>query len=132
MKFINSRLLVNDFAASLKFWRDVMQLVPKYEDASMGYAYFDTGNGGLEIMGRADFATFLGQVAPTSTPASYPAAFVFQVDDVDASYTQLVERGATSVSGPLDHQEVGVRSAQVADPDGYVVEVYNALAKPNA
>ena len=130
MNFINVRLLVSDFAASMRFWRDIMKLHMTYGDEAMGYAYFDTGSGGVELMHREGFAQALGKALPAPVPGSHPAVLVFRVDDVDATYAELVARGATSVAEPQDRPAWQARSAQIADPDGYIVEVYNQLRLP--
>ena len=134
MKFINVRLLVSDIAASISFWRDIMKLHMTYGDEDMGYAYFETDSAGVELMTRAGFAAALGEAAPrpTPTPEGHLAVLVFRVDDVDAAYADFVERGATAVAGPQDRPAWGVRSAQLSDPDGYLVEIYNQLPQADA
>ncbi|MBO0777437.1 MAG: VOC family protein [Ktedonobacteraceae bacterium] len=127
MQFVNVRLLSGDVPATIRFWRDTMKLSVTYSDETMGYAYFDTGNGGIELMSRDGFADALGEVTPTPVPVGHPAALVFRVDDVDATYAELVARGATSVAGPQDRPAWRARSAQIADPDGYIVELYSQL-----
>src|SRR5947199_10583940 len=102
MKLINIRLLVSDFPASLKFWRDVMRLPMTFGDEAMGYAYFDTGNAGLELFSRDGFAAAIGEATPAPTPVGRQTVIVFGVDDVDATYADLVERGATPVAGLQD------------------------------
>src|SRR5438309_9111017 len=115
MKLINFRLLVSDFPAALKFWRDIMMLPMTFGDETMGYAYFDTGNAGLELFSRDGFAAALGEATPASTPVGRQTVVVFSVDDVDATYADLVERGAKSVAGPLDRPAWGARTAHLAD-----------------
>ena len=131
MKLSNIRLLVSDFPASLKFWRDIMMLPLSFSEETMGYAYFDTGNGGLELFSRAGFAAYLGEATPTSTPAGYQAVIVFRVDDVDASYADLVKRGAKAVAAPVDRPVWQARTAHFSDPDGYLVEIYSQLQAPD-
>jgi len=130
MKFISTRLLVSDFPASLRFWRDVMGLSLAYGDEKMGYAYFNTGSTALELMERNGFAAAIGEATPTPTPVRCQIAITFNVDDVDATYAELVERGATSVAGLQDRPEwAGVRTAHLSDPDGYIIEIYSKLEK---
>ena len=50
----------------------------------------------------------------------------FKVDDCDAAYATLVQRGATPVVDPTD-RAWGQRTAYVADPDGYLVELAQPL-----
>ncbi len=127
MKLVNFRLLVSDFPASLAFWRDIMMLPMTFGDETMGYAYFDTGSAGIELLSRAAFAASLGEAMPASTPAGYPALIVFRVDDVDATYDDLVKRGAKAVAEPVDRPAWQARTAHFSDPDGYLVEIYSQL-----
>jgi len=131
MKLINLRLLVGDVPASIRFWRDVMQLPMKYGDEAIGYAYLETSSAGIELMQRDAFAAAIGQAAAPA-PSGHAAVLVFSVDDVDARYAELVARGATPVAGPQDSAEWGARSAQLSDPDGYLVEVYSQLPSADA
>jgi predicted enzyme related to lactoylglutathione lyase len=127
MKLSNFRLLVSDFPASVTFWRDIMMLPMSFSEETMGYAYFDTGNGGLELFSRDGFAASLGEPTPTSTPSGHLAVIVFRVDDVDATYADLVKRGAKAVAAPVDRPLWQARTAQFSDPDGYLAEIYSPL-----
>jgi lactoylglutathione lyase len=85
-----------DLAASIVFYRDVVGLALKFEDA--GYAEFatETVRFALYERRRADWLT-------NSRTAPGPAAeVVFMVDDVDAEARRLRELGATILSGPAD------------------------------
>ncbi len=127
MKLINIRLLVSDFPAALKFWLDIMMLPMTFGDETMGYAYFDAGNAGLELLSRDGFATSLGEATPTPMPVGHQAVIVFRVDDVDATYADLVKRGAKAVADPVDRPVWQARTAHLSDPDGYLVEIYSQL-----
>ncbi|HEY6285825.1 MAG TPA: VOC family protein [Ktedonobacteraceae bacterium] len=132
MKLINFRLLVSDFPASLKFWRDIMMLPITFGDETMGYAYFDAGDAGLELLSRAGFAASLGEATPTPMPVGHQAVIVFRVDDVDATYVDLVKRGATAIADPVDRPVWQARTAHLSDPDGYLVEIYSQLQPSDA
>ena len=132
MKLINIRLLVSDFSSALKFWRDILMLPMSFGDETMGYAYFDTGNAGLELLSRAAFAASLGEATPSPTPVGHPAVIVFRVDDVDATYTDLVKLGAKAVADPVDRPVWQARTAHLSDPDGYLVEIYSQLQASDA
>lgn len=123
MQLISFRILMNDVPAGIRFWRDVMQLKLTYGDEAMGYAYFDTGTTGIELMGREGFASAVGMNATAGTSA----IITFRVEDVDTAYSDLVERGAKAVAGPMDRPMWGARTAHVADPEGNLVEVYSKL-----
>jgi lactoylglutathione lyase len=132
MKLNNIRLLASDFPASLKFWRDIIALPLSFSEETMGYAYFDAGNCGLELFSRAGFATSLGEAPPTSRPEGHLAVIVLRVDDIDASYADLVKRGAKSVAEPVDRPLWQARTAHFSDPDGYLVEIYSPLQASDA
>ena len=127
MKLVNFRLLVSDFPASLAFWRDIMMLPLTFGDETMGYAYFDTGNAGIELLSRIAFAASLGELVPSIITKGNPAVIVFRVDDVDATYDDLVKRGAKAVVEPVDRPAWQARTAHISDPDGYLVEIYSQL-----
>jgi lactoylglutathione lyase len=125
MKFICVRLLVKDFPATFKFWRDLGKLPVSYSDEATGYAYFDMGTAGLELFSRAAFASAIGEAA--LAPLGREAVLDFEVDDVDATYADLVARGATPVAAPQDRPAWGARTANLADPDGHHFEIYTKL-----
>ena len=127
MKLINIRLLVSDFPAALKFWRDIMMLPMTFGDETMGYAYFDMGNAGLELLSRDGFAASLGEATPPPIQVGHQAVIVFRVDDVDATYADLVKRGAKKIAAPVDRPVWQARTAHFSDPDGYLVEIYSQL-----
>jgi len=132
MKFVNIRLLVGDIRAAIRFWRDVMGFRMTFGDEAMGYAYFETDSAGVELMTREGFAAALGEAASPRKAEGHPAVLVFRVDDVDAAYTNFVERGATAVAWPQNRPAWQVRSAHLSDPDGYLVEIYSQLAGAEA
>lgn len=128
MKFVSMRLLVNDFAASVRFWHGLLRLNMTYSDESMGYAYFETGSTtGIELYQRDSFASALGEVTPTAAPTGRQTVLTFGVDDVDTTYADLVKHGASAVSGPHDRPEWRARTAHISDPDGNLVELYSPL-----
>src|SRR5256886_16890367 len=86
MKFVNVRLLTGDFSAALTFWRDIMGLEMTYGDETLGYAYFDTGASGVELLDRDAFATTLGEATPAPTPEGHQAVLVFGVRDGRGPY----------------------------------------------
>jgi lactoylglutathione lyase len=134
MKLTSVRLLVSDFPASFSFWRDVMQFPvifgPDTPGAPNGYAYLVSGevgvDAGVELIHRDGFAEAIG-VAPTPAPSNSQTCLDFKVDDVDATYAELVARGAPSVAAPTDHLDWGARTAHISDPDGNIIELYTSL-----
>lgn len=134
MKFSNVRLLTTDFEACYRFWRDAMGLTvafgPDSPGGVPGYAYLTMGDAGVELMRADDFAAALGAPAPAAVPSSLEAVLVVEVDDVDATYAELVGKGARSIAGPVDRPLWRARTAEITDPDGHLIEIYTRLAPP--
>lgn len=127
MEFFGFRLLVKDFAAAVHFWRDLMKFPLNFQDESLGYAYFDTGKGGLELMRQDDFAAAMGEATPVPSPQGRQVVVDVRVDNVDQTYHELIAQGVVSVAPPQDRPVWRARTAHIADPDGHVVELYTSL-----
>jgi lactoylglutathione lyase len=109
-------LYVSELDTSIDFYRDVLGLPFKFQDA--GYAEFATQGTRLGLYERRRAEWLTGQ---TVTPG--PAAeIVFMVKNVDAHARRLAERGVTITSEPAD-RPWGHRTVHLADPDGFVVEL---------
>ncbi len=126
MEFFGVRLLVSDFPAAVRFWRDVMKLALSYSD-EVGYAYFMMGNVGLELIRRDSMMAALGESQSVSNPAGRQITLNFKVDDVDAAFADLVSRGAKPIADPQDRPDWRARTAHLTDPDGNVIELYKLL-----
>jgi lactoylglutathione lyase len=126
MEFFGVRLLVSDFPAAVRFWRDVMKLALSYSD-EVGYAYFTMGNVGLELMRRDSMMAALSESQSVSSPAGRQITLNFKVDDVDAAFADLVSRGAKPIANPQDRPDWRARTAHLTDPDGNVIELYKLL-----
>lgn len=108
-------LYVDDLAASVGFYRDVVGLDHKFTDA--GYAEFDAGGVRFALYERRRAEWLTGRdVAPGAG-----GEVVVMVEDVDACAERLAGLGVVLLSGPAD-RPWGHRTVHVADPDGFVVE----------
>ncbi len=126
MKLNDFRLLVNDFVASFHFWHDIVGLPVIFRDEHNVYAELDADTVRLELL-RADyFATSIGAASPTPTQEGYRGVIVFEVDDLEANYADLVQRGAPSLAPPHDHPAGFARVALLTAPDGYVLELFKS------
>ncbi|GHO46861.1 VOC family protein [Ktedonospora formicarum] len=132
MQLISVRLLVRNFSASIRFWQDVMGLTMPFCDEGLTYAYFDTGSTLLELIGRDSMASAIDEATPTPDPVGQRAVISFRVENVDETYTRLIESGATAIKGPLDRATWNARAAHIADPDGHLIEIYSPLSVTNA
>ena len=127
MKLDSFRLLINDFSASFQFWHDIVGLQLIYRDDNNTYAYFEAGSARLELLKADYFVASLGEAEPTPIQVGYRGVVVFRADDVDATYADLVKRGAPPLAPPQHHPAGFARTALLVAPDGYVLEVFTSL-----
>jgi lactoylglutathione lyase len=109
-------LYVGDLAASIAFYRDVLGLPFKFQDA--GYAEFSTKGTRFALYEKRRAEWLTGR-AVTPGPA---AEVVFMVDDVDAYARRLAGSGISIISGPAD-RPWGHRTIHLLDPDAFIVEL---------
>ena len=119
MKFSQVRLLVDDFGAAFRFYRDELGLEVGSGDESSGYASFATDGGSIAIFERAG----QGEVVDLREPGD-SALTVLEVDDVNAEVARLREH---VVEDPQDQPEWGGRVAYLRDPSGNLLELFQAL-----
>jgi catechol 2,3-dioxygenase-like lactoylglutathione lyase family enzyme len=119
MRFSQARLLVDDFAAAFRFYRDTLGLGTAFGDESSGYASFDTGTGTVAIFERGG----QGEVVELRPPGD-STLLVLEVDDVDADVARL---GAHVVREPVDKPDWGGRVAYLRDPSGNLIELFQTL-----
>jgi catechol 2,3-dioxygenase-like lactoylglutathione lyase family enzyme len=119
--FSQLRVLVDDFASSFRFYRDALGLEPQAPEQDSGpYACFKSPDGGTDI---ALFSRELMGAALGADPGpAGGAVLVLRVDDVDATYAQVIAQGAESVAAPVDQAAWGMRVAHVQAPEGTLIE----------
>ena len=126
MELTQIRLMVSDFPAVYRFYRDVLGLKPQFEAESGPYAKlsFDTGHAAIALQDRAQMAGVLGRLG--TGPEGYRALVVLRVDDLDAAHTELTSRGAkfTRDPGPMNER---IRVAYLEDPEGNLIELQEWL-----
>jgi catechol 2,3-dioxygenase-like lactoylglutathione lyase family enzyme len=129
LDFSNVRILVRDFAASWRFYRDVLGLTPGVGDDSGPYAEFLwNGEARLGLFDRALMAKATGRPdARAATKAVGAFALILRTDNVDRVHAQLSSRGVVFLRGPTDRKEWRLRTIHLADPDGNVVELNSDL-----
>jgi lactoylglutathione lyase len=130
VKLMFVRLLVDDFPACFRFYRDVMRLKPTYGDEHGGYADFDAGTDvSLALFVRQHQTDHIGA---TSDASGDKAVLVFQVGDVDRALDDLRGRGAPVSAEPADRSDWGIRVAYVRDPDGNLIELNQPIPMTEA
>lgn len=126
MKLTYVRVLVDNFEACLKFYRDGLGLTTVWSDGR-NYAEFEGGGCRLAIFRRDLAEQALGL---TGTPGGARRfMIVLEADDVDKTVAELQSRGLTPVVPPTDRPDWTVRTAHFLDPDGNLVEVNKPLQR---
>lgn len=130
------RLLVDDYEACFRFYRDVLKLPVLWGGADTRYAEFDVGTATrLALNQREVIAEALGTdiaEADTTLPEQDRFSVIFEVEDVDAAAADLVSSGALQVSAPKDWTAWGIRAAHFRDPDGYLIEINRPILPAGA
>ena len=110
-----------DLERSLHFYRDEFGFTLKFrwpDDGPLEFAYLVRDGSGLGL-GRPNGDDY-GLPVRTGLPATF--VLCTYVDDLDALYTKLLERGVRGLAEPKD-RPWGERIAYVQDPDGYPILV---------
>ena len=119
---LHARLLVKDYQACLRFYRDILEFEVTWDDGD--YASFQDGSLHLAIFKRdmqAEAIDNTGQVRYAECQDKL--ALIFEVSDVDAYYQHLTNKGVQFVKEPLDYPGWGIRAAYFRDPDGNLIEI---------
>lgn len=129
MKFSQVRLLVTNFDACFRFYRDVMGLEAQFGKEGDVYADFKVAdNVWLALFGRQEMAQAVGTTAlPAQVESQDQSVIVFGVDDLQASVAHLQGHGVELVAEPTDRPEWGMRTAHFRDPDGNLIEIFVSI-----
>jgi predicted enzyme related to lactoylglutathione lyase len=106
-------LSVSDMDRSIRFWRDTVGL--RFLFQAPNVAFFDVA--GVRLM--------LGSTEAGDTPKPAGTVLYFEVDDLDAAFSALRERGVAVAKGGEPHfiARLGARALWMAffeDPEGNV------------
>ncbi len=129
LRSIHTRLLVRDYAACFRFYRDVLGLAPGFGDEQSGYADFALGETTLALFARQEMADAVGTGnLPAGAEHQDDVALVFAVADVDQAADALRAGGVRLVTDPHDQSDWGIRVAHFRDPDGTLIEINQPLS----
>jgi catechol 2,3-dioxygenase-like lactoylglutathione lyase family enzyme len=125
------RLLVQDYGACFRFYRDVMGFPVVWGDEESGYADFKFSSGSqLALFGRREMAEVVGtKTLPAEAASQDRAMLIFEVQDLWASVTELKNRGAQIEMDIADYPGWGIRAAYLRDPDGTLIELNSPLPR---
>ncbi|MFC1420534.1 VOC family protein [Streptacidiphilus cavernicola] len=126
MELTQVRLLVTDFSACYRFYRDILGLKPQFDAEDGPYAKFtpDGGGAGIALQDRAQMTRLLGELA--AEPTGYRSLVVLRVDDLDRCCEEIAARGAVLAHGPAPMTD-RMRVAHLTDPAGNLVELQEWL-----
>lgn len=129
LRYTHTRLLVRDYAACFRFYRDVLGFSAGFGDESSGYADFETGAVTIALFDRHEMAEAVGTAGlPAAAERQDDVALILAVDDVNQAHRALTARGVQFVTEPHDRPEWGIRVAHFRDPDGTLLEIYQSLS----
>jgi catechol 2,3-dioxygenase-like lactoylglutathione lyase family enzyme len=114
-----TEIVVSDFSAAVRWYRDVLGWSPQLLDEPRGFALFHRP-------GPADGGR-LGLKAGTPVPGG--VRLNFEVSDLAAGLARLAALGVSPV-GPVKVSDEGYRSAAFRDPDGYAVVLFEWVKSP--
>jgi lactoylglutathione lyase len=127
VRLTHARLLVRNFGASFRFWRDIVGLKVTFGEEAGPYADFDTGDATLAINDAAMMERAIAIAAQDDPTRTAQVMLILAVDDVDQATAELEQRGVRFASAPTDQPDWGIRVSHFRDPDGHLVELYTPL-----
>ena len=114
MKLYAVRVFVRDWESACDFYENVLELPVKYKEPALGWAKFNIGGPSLGLERVAvddqDGAELVGRFVGIS----------LQVDDIDAGYKKLSEKGVEFIEPPTK-QDWGGTLAHFKDPAGNIL-----------
>ncbi len=121
MELVQIRLIVEDFGACFRFYRDVLGLKPQVDDEAGPYGKLSLpeGRAAIALQSREHLAQSAPWLAGPRTGDG--SLIVLKVDDLDAVGAELAERGARWVTEPETQWE-RLRVAHLRDPEGNLIE----------
>jgi lactoylglutathione lyase len=125
MRLTHVRLLVSDLDTCLRFYRDVLGFDLIMGGEGQVYSELKAGDGIiLAFYQRQMMADVVGTSdLPASVAAQDRVVYTCVVEDVDAAYEQLRQRGIEFVAPPQDRPAWFLRTAHFRDPEGNLIEI---------
>ncbi len=129
MKLTHVRLLVNDFDACFRFYRDMMGFQVQWGAEGSGYADFrGRGEAMVALFSRQEMAETLGEaVLPSELSCQDRAMLIFEAADLDSTVEALRARGVQFVTELQERPDWGIRTVHLRDPDGNLIEINSPL-----
>ena len=127
MELVQVRLVVQDFGACFRFYRDVLGLEPQVDDEAGPYGKLSPPGGGAAIALQSREHLALDAPWLRGPAAGDGALVVLKVADLDAVVAGLRARGGELLAEPQTQWD-RLRVAYLRDPEGNVIELQQWLA----
>jgi lactoylglutathione lyase len=122
------RLLVTDYNAEFRFFRDVLGFQPTFGAEGENYADFDCNGLCIALFKRSLQCEDMKKAdQPLAADSEDRVAMIFGVADVDATVTHLKAKGVKFVTEAHDRKDWGIRVAHFRDPNGNLIEINHGL-----
>jgi catechol 2,3-dioxygenase-like lactoylglutathione lyase family enzyme len=118
-------LFVEDLEQGKRFYQEVFGLPVAFEDEDS--AVFNFGNTIVNLLKVSAAPELIEPATVAPSEAGSRLQFTIDVDDVDATCSELASRGVQLLNGPTD-RPWGVRTASFRDPGGHIWEIAHSLA----
>jgi catechol 2,3-dioxygenase-like lactoylglutathione lyase family enzyme len=126
MRLTHVRLLVDDFDACSRFYRDVLGFKPDVLTQPARYAEFEVGVTRLALYDRATMEHIVGAHPDTGNSRDHVLLGI-EVANVDETYEALRAKGVEFAVGPTDRPDWYLRTAHFRDPEGNLIELYHGI-----
>jgi catechol 2,3-dioxygenase-like lactoylglutathione lyase family enzyme len=113
-------LFVEDLAGAKAFYQRAFGLPVFFEDDSS--VVFDFGNAVVNLLRTSSAIELVAPARPGGAGADPRMQLTLEVDDVDATCSELARNGVPLLNGPMD-RPWGIRTASFRDPAGHVWEI---------
>jgi len=125
IKYDSIVLIVSDLQRSIEFYRDKLGMPVRYK--SKGFVALDAGAVPLQLQALNEATEILGAEAVLAEQeAGHRLALTVRVEDVDATFRELEDKGVRFIKAPTD-MPWGHRNADFMDPDGNIWTLYKPL-----
>jgi len=125
-------LSVANLDQAKKWYADVLGMTEGYSfeipPASVRGCFVEGHASRVELIERQGSNPGIGRQSPQDALLTHGFGHIaFTTDDLDATFADLVARGATPVWDPRPSPQPGVRMAFISDLDGNLIEVMEAV-----
>ena len=124
-----TELLVEDLAASLAFWRDVLGFEIAYRRPAEGFVYLERPDGAQLMLSTRVAQSGRNETAALERPFGRGVMFQLAVDTLEPVLDAAARAGTPVREAPheswrrIGNREGGRREVKFLDPDGYLVMV---------